>query len=37
MSPFNITVNVANPNAFLLFIFFCRLCRHSLTANDIGL
>jgi hypothetical protein len=31
MNPFKITVNVAS--AILLFIFFCRLYRHSLTAN----
>ncbi len=34
MNPFKITVIVASPNAVLLFIFSCRLCRHSLTANS---
>lgn len=33
MNPFKITVNVASPNAVLLFIFFCRLFRHRLTTR----
>jgi hypothetical protein len=37
MNPFKITVNVASPKAVLLFICYCRLCRHSLTANDLRL